>query len=144
MIELGSTMTLEAWDWKYKNNLDWNHAWGAAPANMLPRYLLGVRPLEPGFRRVLIQPQPASLSHVAGTVPTPLGPIVVAVDTQADGSRELQMSIPNGVIAQVQLPLRQGGAATCLVNGDAVVGRVVGDYLCFDEIRPGQHRFLYR
>ena len=34
MIEVGSTMTLEAWDAKYKPNLTWNHAWGAAPANI--------------------------------------------------------------------------------------------------------------
>ncbi len=48
MIELGSTVTLEAWDLKYKGNLDWNHAWGAAPANIIPRWLMGIRPLEPG------------------------------------------------------------------------------------------------
>ena len=26
---------------KYKNNLDWNHAWGAVPANVIPRGLMG-------------------------------------------------------------------------------------------------------
>src|SRR5207253_8512957 len=31
MVEdVGTTMTLEAWDQKYKPNQDWNHAWGAA------------------------------------------------------------------------------------------------------------------
>ena len=59
MIELGSTMTLEAWDVKYKGNLTWNHAWGAAPANIVPRFLMGVRPLTPGYERILVQPQPA-------------------------------------------------------------------------------------
>lgn len=28
--------------WKYENNLDWNHALGAVPANILPRYLMGI------------------------------------------------------------------------------------------------------
>ena len=30
MMEMGSTMTLEAWDTPSKQNLDWNHAWGCA------------------------------------------------------------------------------------------------------------------
>ena len=29
MIRVGSTITLEAWDNKFKPNQDWNHAWGA-------------------------------------------------------------------------------------------------------------------
>jgi len=33
---VGTTIALEAWDMKYKPNLDWNHAWGAAPANVRP------------------------------------------------------------------------------------------------------------
>lgn len=39
MIDQGSTVTMEAWSLKAKPNQDWNHAWGAAPANLLPRYL---------------------------------------------------------------------------------------------------------
>src|SRR5690606_24731475 len=41
MIKVGSTITMEAWDMKYKPNSDWNHAWGAAPANIIPRHLWG-------------------------------------------------------------------------------------------------------
>ncbi|MFK7981076.1 MAG: sulfatase-like hydrolase/transferase, partial [Saprospiraceae bacterium] len=41
MIRVGSTITLEAWDYEYKKNLDWNHAWGAVPANVIPRGLWG-------------------------------------------------------------------------------------------------------
>ena len=39
MMKQGSTITLEAWNMKDKPNLDWNHAWGAAPANLIPRFL---------------------------------------------------------------------------------------------------------
>ena len=35
MIDVGATITMEAWDAKIKPNLDWNHEWGAAPANIL-------------------------------------------------------------------------------------------------------------
>jgi len=50
MIErVGTTIALEAWDNKYKPNQDWNHAWGAAPANILPRKSLELNPWSRAF-----------------------------------------------------------------------------------------------
>ena len=79
MQESGTTITWEAWDQIYKPNQDWNHAWGAAPANILPRYVLGVRPLSPGYTRVTVRPQLGFLKNARGTVPTIHGPIHVSV-----------------------------------------------------------------
>ena len=79
MIKQGSTMTLEAWNMEAKPNLDWNHAWGTAPLNVISRYLLGVRPLEPGFARMEVRPQVGSLKYVRGVVPTVRGPVLVEV-----------------------------------------------------------------
>ena len=103
MIQNGSTITLEAWDSRFKPNLDWNHAWGAAPANIIPRYLMGIRPLEPGCRRMLIQPQPGSLRSAEIQVPTILGPVKASF-TQEDGLFTLDADIPPGCTAQVVLP----------------------------------------
>jgi hypothetical protein len=89
MIDVGATITMEAWDAKFKPNLDWNHAWGAAPANIIPRYVLGVRPLEPGFAKILIAPQPGPLKHAQGVVPTPRGPVKVKCD-----GRRVEVEIP--------------------------------------------------
>ncbi len=61
MIKAGSTIAMEAWDMKYKPNSDWNHAWGAAPANIIPGYLWGIYPAEPGFARVTVKPQLSNL-----------------------------------------------------------------------------------
>ncbi len=49
MIKSGSTITMEAWDMKYKPNSDWNHAWGAAPANIIPGYMWGISPARAGI-----------------------------------------------------------------------------------------------
>ncbi len=103
MIEAGSTMTREAWDLKYKTNLDWNHAWGAVPANILPRYVLGVRPLEPGFRKVLIQPQPGSLKQVSGKVPTLHGPVKVSYEREESGTRTVKVELPDNVEARFEM-----------------------------------------
>jgi hypothetical protein len=75
MIKVGSTITLEAWDMKYKPNADWNHAWGAAPANIIPRFLWGIQPSRPGFERVSIKPQMGDLKESIITLPTILGQI---------------------------------------------------------------------
>jgi hypothetical protein len=75
MIKSGSTMTMEAWDMKYKPNSDWNHPWGAAPANIITRYVWGITPAEPGFGKVIIKPQLATLSFSKIKVPTIHGPI---------------------------------------------------------------------
>ena len=76
MIRSGSTVTMEAWDLKYKPNLDWNHAWGAAPANIISRYMWGIRPASPGFTHVEIRPQLSELKSSRIKAPTPEGPVI--------------------------------------------------------------------
>ena len=75
MIKAGSTITMEAWDMKYKPNSDWNHAWGAVPANIIPRYLWGIQPKTSGFGVVQIQPQMSSLKNSSIKIPTLRGEI---------------------------------------------------------------------
>ena len=77
MVESGTTITWEAWDQRYKLNQDWNHAWGAAPANLLPRYVLGVQSSTPGWTHAIIRPHPGPLKNAEGKVPTPFGPVLV-------------------------------------------------------------------
>lgn len=101
---VGSTMTLEAWDMKYKPNLDWNHAWGAVPANVIPRKLMGIEPLEPGFKRFRLRPQPGTLAHAAIRTPTPRGPVEVRF-TRPEGRWRVEFSVPAGTAAEVHLPV---------------------------------------
>lgn len=103
IYDIGSTITLEAWDPKYKPNLDWNHAWGAAPASIIPRLLVGVEPLEPGFGVVRIKPRIGSLSDVNATVPTVRGPIGVCI-RRDEAEYHLRCTIPANATAEVHLP----------------------------------------
>jgi TonB-dependent SusC/RagA subfamily outer membrane receptor len=105
MIRVGSTISLEAWDNKYKPNQDWNHAWGAVPANAIPRRLMGVEPLEPGFRRMRIKPQPATLAHAELTVPTIRGDVKVSFRNTPGTRFEMEIDIPANTVAEVWLPL---------------------------------------
>lgn len=77
MIQSGSTMTKEAWNEAAKDNLDWNHAWATAPANIIPRHLMGIQPLAPGFSKIAVHPKPGNLEWANLTFPTIHGPVSV-------------------------------------------------------------------
>ena len=104
MTRIGSTITTEAWDNVYKLNQDWNHPWGAAPANVIVRKLMGVEPLEPGFSKMRIKPQPGSLQSASLTVPTIKGAVSVAFDNRVGESFSLDVTIPANTTAEVWLP----------------------------------------
>lgn len=115
MIDVGSTITLEAWDEVFKPNLDWNHAWGAAPANIIPRRLMGIEPLEPAFRTFRIKPQPGNLREASATVPCIRGDISVHfANTETEFT--LQATIPANTEAELWLP-RLGKERKVLLDG---------------------------
>ncbi len=97
MLDHDATLTWEAWDQSLKPNQDWNHAWATAPINVAARYILGVRPLEPGYGRVLIDPQIGDLDYVEGVVPTIRGPIRVRAERGEDGLVMLSVCAPANV-----------------------------------------------
>lgn len=104
MLRVGSTISLEAWDDRYKPNQDWNHAWGAAPANVIPRKLVGVEPTSPGFATLRVKPQIASLRRVDALVPTIRGPVEVRIARPTDAVYSLAVSLPGNVKADVYVP----------------------------------------
>lgn len=117
MIRAGSTIAMEAWDNKYKPNQDWNHAWGAVPANTIPRKLMGIEPLQPGWSRFRIKPQPGSLPWASMQLPTIKGYIRMAF-RQSPGEFRMKVAIPANTTAEVILPVQSGAAIT--VNGETV------------------------
>ena len=56
------------------------HGWSGGPAAFLAERILGITPASPGFRTAKVQPKLAGLKHIAGSVPTPYGPITVEAD----------------------------------------------------------------
>lgn len=144
MIRVGSTMTTEAWDEMYKPNLTWNHAWGSAPANIIPRRMMGIEPLEPGYRKVKIKPQPDGLSYVDLKTPTIRGTIETTWSA-AGGQYHLHVTIPANTTAQVWLP---GASPDDISVGNEtfsshpevrVVGSEDGFQIC--EIASGKYVF---
>ena len=123
MIDSGATITWEAWDMKYKPNQDWNHAWGAAPANLMPRFVLGAEPLSPGWKQVRIRPNPGDLKFSNGKIPTPRGP--VTVDWNNESSFRIDLDLPEGMTARLELPAHPNSKGVA-INGRPVAAKRVG------------------
>ena len=137
MLEQGATQAPEAWSPAVKGNLEWGMTWGAAPGDIVPRMILGVRPAAPGYAALLLQPQPGPLTRVAGLVPTIRGHVsvrfeqVLGPDGLATTAR-LEAALPGGVPATACLPLSACSGSRVTLDGAAVDSRVEGDYACVD------------
>ncbi len=58
------------------------HGWSAGPAWLLPRHILGVHPLEPGWHAIRFRPRLAGLAHAECVIPTPRGMLSIRADAQ--------------------------------------------------------------
>lgn len=130
MIRIGSTMTLEAWDMKYKTNSDWNHAWGATPANIIPRYMWGIQPILPGFKLVRIKPQLANLTSCSIVAPTIKGQLTGEFKKMSDSMSEYTFVLPANVVAE--FVVNETSISDIKLNGSSV--NAVGGLL---RLNPG-------
>ncbi len=71
------------------------HAWSAAPAVYLPSRVLGIRPVEPGYRKFVIAPCASDLQWARGSVATPYGPIFASWSRDSSGKVRITCSAPN-------------------------------------------------
>ncbi|MEM6844964.1 MAG: family 78 glycoside hydrolase catalytic domain [Bacteroidota bacterium] len=116
MIAAGSTVALEAWDMKYKPNLDWNHAWGAAPANIIPRYLWGIQPKTPGFDIINIKPQMSKLKQSTIKMPTVKGTITGEYKFVSNRQQRYTIELPANTVAEFSLSNARNAIVT--INGE--------------------------
>jgi hypothetical protein len=90
-----------------------SHAWSAHPNFGLLATVLGVRPAEPGFRKVRIAPHLGRLQRAEGKVPHPRGQIVVRLQRSQDGGLRGEVTLPAGLDGVLEwrgkaMPLRAG------------------------------------
>lgn len=73
------------------------HGWASGPTAWLSRHVLGVQVLEPGCKKVRIEPHLGNLKWVEGTFPTPHGDIRIRHEIGADGQVKSDIQAPEGV-----------------------------------------------
>ena len=65
---------------------------------IIARFVLGVKPLAPGFAKIEVRPQTGGLKYVRGTVPTAKGQVTVEVK---DGS--VKVDVPASIAHNARL-----------------------------------------
>jgi alpha-L-rhamnosidase len=73
------------------------HGWASGPTAWLSQHVLGIHPLEPGFRKVKVAPQLGRLQWAEGAYPTPHGLIAVRHERRPDGTIHTTIQAPPGV-----------------------------------------------
>ncbi len=141
MIRSGATMTIEAWDQKYKpGDMSWNHAWSASPAHLIPRRIMGIKPAEPGFGKIIIKPQPGDLKWAKVKLPTIRGDILASLSQNAGDKFELHITIPANTTATVYLP-KMSDHYSLTVDGKSIKDATVeGSWVVLD-CKSGSHSF---
>lgn len=76
------------------------HGWACGPTPWLSEQVLGIKILEPGFRKVKIESHLGDLEWAEGTYPTPLGIIRVSHKKREDGSVESKIQVPEGIYCE--------------------------------------------
>jgi Bacterial alpha-L-rhamnosidase C-terminal domain/Bacterial alpha-L-rhamnosidase 6 hairpin glycosidase domain len=89
------------------------HGWASGPTPILTGYVLGVQPVNPGYRAFTVAPHPGSLRWAEGAVPTPYGRIF-ARWTRHGHRFTLTVAVPAQTTAFIDLP---GGRHVTLRGG---------------------------
>jgi len=93
------------------------HAWaGAAPVVALARGVLGVWPIDGGYRRCRIEPNLGGLEWARGNVPAAAGDIRVEID-----GRKAHVELPDGVTAELRGWVTESGATGIAGAGSFVL-----------------------
>jgi hypothetical protein len=99
------------------------HGWSSGATAWLTEQVLGIQPVEPGFREVSIRPDLVDLQWARGAEPTPQGLIRVDYRKAAQGL-EAEIDLPQGLIGKVSMPVSAGQTAV-MVNGKSLKGSPV-------------------
>ena len=110
-VTMGGTTIWERWDSMLPDGsinpgemTSFNHYAFGAVADWMHRSVGGLAPLEPGYRRILVAPQPGGgLTWAATSLETPFGRAAVRWDAEGAGIRA-QIEVPAGAEAVVRLP----------------------------------------
>lgn len=92
----------ESWNVQPDSNSQWSHC-PVAPLYLMHMGIAGISPLEPGFKKVRIRPQPADLEQVNLLAHTVAGTIYFKTEGRR-GNRRLEITLPEGMEGMLVVP----------------------------------------
>lgn len=119
-----------------------SHAWGAGPTFLLPREILGVKPIDAGYKRFFIKPRiDNNLVWAKGKIP--LQDSFIEVYWSKDkGKFQLQIDFEKQAIADVEIPII-GNFTKAFLNGAVIweKNNEKEEYVKFKIDKPGKYLF---
>jgi len=131
-VTMGATTVWERWDAMLPDGsinpgqmTSFNHYALGAVADWMHRVIGGIAPGEPGYRTVRVAPRPGGgLTWARTSLDTRPGRVVVEWRLGEDGGLDVDVTVPAGVTAEIDLPdgrrQRVTGGRHRLTNADAV------------------------
>lgn len=140
MIKNGATTQWETW--KESDDIYSNcHPMFGSVSAWFYRWIAGVRPLSPGFRKFMIGPtMPAGLSEAKCTYESPYGSIVA--DWNKKGTQStFTIVVPQGTVATFKLPFRNPKKVLVNKAADNTVfnPQLKADGTCEFDLTPGKY-----
>ncbi|MFI3290655.1 MAG: alpha-L-rhamnosidase C-terminal domain-containing protein [Opitutales bacterium] len=142
IYNVGTTISLEAWDNKYKPNQDWNHAWGAAPANIIVMRMMGLMPLSAGFYKFRIKPQLDDLEWAKLSYSTMRGKIDLEITNKENF--EMKFKIPANTTAEIFVPCAKDIQGKLFLNGKEFEAKRVRDFFYLGTFSSGTYSILLK
>ena len=107
MVDAGATTIWERWNSDKYEELrsgmnSFNHYAFGTVGQWYYEYLVGIRPLEPGFKRILIEPHPSGIRSAEASFHSMYGPIRCA--WSRDKTFTMNVSIPANTTALIRTP----------------------------------------
>jgi alpha-L-rhamnosidase len=109
MIDRGATTLWETWQ-ESDNTYSNNHPMFGSVSEWYYRWLGGIRPdpENPGFKSFILAPStPAGLENANSTYHSPMGKIVSKWERLPSGNYRYEITVPDGSMAKVSLPIGQ-------------------------------------
>jgi len=89
-----------------------SHAWCSGPTALLPEIVLGVEPIQSGWKQFKIQPNLYDLEWAEGVIPSVAGNISVKLKKLTEGNTETGMQInaviPENTSSKIFVPIQPG------------------------------------
>lgn len=102
MLDAGATTFWEIWETTCQSRC---HAWSASPLYHLSQQVLGVMPVDVGWKQVRIAPLPLKLEFARGDVPSPHGTIHIEWEKAGEDQLAVRVDLPPGMTAEFVTPL---------------------------------------
>jgi hypothetical protein len=117
MVEDSHSTLSEQWPHQFDQTGTINHSWSGGPLTLLSSVVAGIRPAEPGWKRIVVKPRLGKLESVQCSLVIPQG--WIKMDANLVGSQwKITVTIPEFTVASLDLSWFDPSVKPFKINGN--------------------------